>query len=148
MGVLNAGLMFVFTPSIYKKKQKPKYLCYVAVYGFTYQRLESFWYLIHECFHSYMFVLSYTHIISWLQHMESTKTISHYSLSANWCVPTTVYKIMKHFTYYWQGIWAVKYGTSHSYSQTPGKVQMNSTGLVKAHFLSLIPCLPKAISVV
>lgn len=86
---------------------------------------------------SFIFIyLSYhtPHIISGLQlHMESTNIINHCSLSANWCVPTTAYKIMKHFTYYWQSIWAVKYGTSQSYSQTPGKVEMNSTGLVKAH---------------
>lgn len=94
---------------------KISYICYV----------NSF-ILVYLSYHT-------PHIISCLQlHMESTNIINHCSLSANWCVPTTVYKIMKHFTYYCQSVWAVKYGTSQSHSQTPGKAEMNSTGLVKA----------------
>lgn len=102
---------------------KVSYICYV----------NSF-ILIHLSYHT-------PHIISCLQlHMESTNIINHCSLSANWCVPTTVYKIMKHFTYYWQSIRAVKYGTSQSYSQTPGKVEMHSTGLVNAQVFCHLFC--------
>lgn len=135
-----------FTPGIYKRRQKSKYWCCLTIYGFLIIDLKvsnicymSSFILMYLSYHTHHFMATTAHGIH-----KYHKTL----LFANWCVPTTAQKIMKHFTYYWQSIWAVKYGTSQSYSQTPGKVQMNSKGLVKAHFLSLIPCLPRGISVV
>lgn len=50
-----------FTPSIYKKKQKSKYLRYLTIYGFTYQIFESFWYLIPEYFFIYICLIIHPH---------------------------------------------------------------------------------------